>query len=470
MPCWPFSPIRLVEATTMSDQPYTLRRFGWGLAFVAAFTLLGQFLEFHGLFVGAESWVSRSLLAVPGASPRALPVVVIEIDDDSYHEFFGGKSPLNPQRLLSLVEAIGIAFRPAVIGVDLLTEEADYSAYQSPQTPPVVWATWGKASLRSPVHFGQWLLGHDDSTTIVPGQVLGRKVSDAGPIAWGIPIFDVEEDGTVRRVRRTWTTARGNSEPNVFARKIVNTYCEVRKESSAADRRIRGELCEARKDTSDEFFLRAAAEEPHSWKLTQLFDCFPRDYSKAPCNWESLFPEQKFDDARDAQEVSMLTQQEGRPIVLLGGTYAAARDSYASLRAKGTPGVMLNARAVQIELEGNPVTEFFPRWVSVLVDYVVGCVPLLVFGFLSHPEWIRKIRSSTPRDLLLKAHGWNSPLHELAFGSLLLLGQIALSVTLFYRFGSLWLSWVPALLSGFAWQFVLEQVIFRKSHASGVPA
>ena len=92
--------------------------------------------------------------------------------------------------------------------------------------------------------------------------------------------------------------------------------------------------------------------EPHSWKLTQLFDCHPaahRAYldwpQKPPCEWESLFPDQDFEDGSGTKSASMLTQQEGRPIVLLGGTYAAARDSYMSLRTKGTPGVMLNARA-----------------------------------------------------------------------------------------------------------------------------
>jgi hypothetical protein len=74
--------------------------------------------------------------------------------------------------------------------------------------------------------------------------------------------------------------------------------------------------------------------------------------------------------------ISLLTQTEEPPIVLLGGTYSAARDSYASLQVKGTPGLLLNARAVQIELQGHPVFEF-PRLWSVLLDIVIGCAPVI---------------------------------------------------------------------------------------------
>ena len=105
--------------------------------------------------------------------------------------------------------------------------------------------------------------------------------------------------------------------------------------------------------------------------------------------WTSLFPDasgaKPGKDGGGKNPISMLTQTDEPPIVLLGGTYSAARDSYASLQVKGTPGLLLNARAVQIELQGHPVFEF-PRLWSVLLDVVIGCSPLMVFWFLSRPD------------------------------------------------------------------------------------
>jgi hypothetical protein len=51
-----------------------------GIVVVLVFTLVGQLLEFHGWFTGAESRITHFLLATPSASSRSLPIAVIEID------------------------------------------------------------------------------------------------------------------------------------------------------------------------------------------------------------------------------------------------------------------------------------------------------------------------------------------------------------------------------------------------------
>ena len=146
-----------------------------GIVFVVVFTLVGQFLEFHGWFTGAESRITHFLLATPSASSRSLPIAVIEIDDESYDQFFDRVSPLKPPLVWSLIEAIATTFKPAVIGVDLLTEETAYAAYDTfrpiPPTTPVVWATGFKEHpVPQSVNFLEWLWGNDESMRVVPGE------------------------------------------------------------------------------------------------------------------------------------------------------------------------------------------------------------------------------------------------------------------------------------------------------------
>ena len=144
-----------------------------GIVVVLVFTLVGQLLEFHGWFTGAESRITHFLLATPSASSRSLPIAVIEIDDESYDEFFHHASPLEPPLVWSLIGAIATTFKPAVIGVDLLTEETAYAAYDTfrpiPPTTPVVWATgFRRDPVPQSVNFGEWLLGEDESMRLVP--------------------------------------------------------------------------------------------------------------------------------------------------------------------------------------------------------------------------------------------------------------------------------------------------------------
>src|SRR5262245_23202816 len=98
--------------------------------FVVAFLLV---LEFNGWFAGIEgkfydTWASplleRFKKLEPGPVPAPSPqVVVVDIDDASYHRCFAGTSPLNPRKVQALVKEVRDRTGPNnVIAVDLLTE------------------------------------------------------------------------------------------------------------------------------------------------------------------------------------------------------------------------------------------------------------------------------------------------------------------------------------------------------------
>lgn len=121
-------------------------------------------------------------------------VVIVSINDDDYQKYFGGKSPLDPNRVRDIIDKIASA-GPKVIAVDLETSsEAFQSLQPAPDWPPVVWA---RNATYSNIRKKYLLSG-----------VLGRDV----PLApYGLVTLKLDSDGAIRRYTRYYDTNIGTA-------------------------------------------------------------------------------------------------------------------------------------------------------------------------------------------------------------------------------------------------------------------
>jgi hypothetical protein len=404
-----------------------------------------QFLEFYGVFSGAEAlvtdvffWLGSRIdaLSTNVASGRARPpsIVTMEIDEVAFKRSFPNGSPLAPPRVISLVDRLAADLRPAVIGIDLLTESDEYRSLEISQPVPFVWTADDKDRLIEDVRFGSWLWGESETFYLSPGPVLGTLrdgPSPDGQVRWGVPLFPRDPDRAVRRFPRRWRfqgTAQDST--RTFARQVAETYCSPALLASGVCRSI-GDVEEA--------FLWHRGRPPSQLKLDDYYSCVPAaPPTPGGCVWTRREPDK-------------LQPLEPGSILLLGGTYADARDSYASSLGENTPGLVLNARAVQVELSGRPVQEVARR-LSVLADVVIGYALVVLFWFTHHEH-----RSNAHKHPFIAwTRGGHLLRRKIQFGGGVAAMLAVLSFPLFVWGGFLWLSWISVLLATFAWDIVRD--------------
>ncbi|HEU4885455.1 MAG TPA: CHASE2 domain-containing protein, partial [Longimicrobium sp.] len=165
-----------------------LRAAPLGLLATAA-TFLATLLGMEGVVMSALdpfAWVR---------APRAdSGVVVVQITDRDYRRLFGGRSPLDAARVEELVRAIG-AGRPRVIGIDLDTSDPTFRAVRPVPGVPVIWArevVECEAYAAMPVGCA--------ADAWVFGPVLGGRNP---PDSMAAVSLYPDPDGVIRRYRRT---------------------------------------------------------------------------------------------------------------------------------------------------------------------------------------------------------------------------------------------------------------------------
>jgi CHASE2 domain-containing sensor protein len=121
-------------------------------------------------------------------------------------------------------------------------------------------------------------------------------------------------------------------------------------------------------------------------------------------------------------------------IVLLGGTYSEARDTHPTPGGESTSGLMINALAVEAELQGRGVEEF-PRLLSLGLDIAYGITVLVLFARHEETRTAKRLRYGVAVVLPIA-------------------GSVLLGVL-----GVLWLSWVPMLIASFAWGEFLDGLL-----------
>jgi CHASE2 domain-containing sensor protein len=279
---------------------------------ILVMTLITTWAQRMGLF---NSWESIALDAyIASAAPRnARDVVIVTITDADYENpsLFGGRSPLDPAIVKQLVDKI-IARGPAVVGVDISTAEPAYQTLFPSAPAGVIWVR--DAVQEEPAEEGvqpRWRLE----------RVLGRDEPPDDPHA-GISTFPRDADGFVRRYYRRLTlmTSRGSATPASLAWSLVQNYCPAGSQRECG--RIGGDV---------------ATDSPESLWLNFAGDRYAFHH----------IPAGAIDAAPDSEFKSK--------IVLLGGSFAAARDLYPTPLGQKA-GVDLTAFAIASELEGGGIT------------------------------------------------------------------------------------------------------------------
>jgi CHASE2 domain-containing sensor protein len=251
-------------------------------------------------------------------------IVVVEITDDDYELLFQSRSPLDADRLAALLAAIHSA-HPALIVLDIDTSDDSFRKLASlgvTAWPDLLWARVPKRPPRSEQPENGYL------PALEP--VAAGTMIDASRM--GVPVFPVDSDGVVRRYRQQLETSAGTL-PSL---------------SWNATRRYNIQA----KERSGDIFFNFAGDR-YAFPIVQAGQFLgPPD----PQAWSRVL---------------------GHKIVMLGGDYAAGRDTYITARGE-MAGVELVAHAAQSNLSGGGIGEG-SFLVSAAFDIAFGT--LLVFLF-----------------------------------------------------------------------------------------
>ncbi|MCU1339241.1 MAG: hypothetical protein JWO19_4822 [Bryobacterales bacterium] len=351
----------------------------WGLLLVLFLAFVMQLLEYHGWLAGVEGRIldlflrntSRSVL-----SASTSPIVTVEIDDDAYRECFRGTSPLDPETVGAMVTKLANGTpsgRPAVIGIDIVTDsekqenQAGYERLAEEwkkkpvgEGPAVIWAASGEVAHVEAVSFGWWLLGNPDALIVRPSRVLGRAAEDLkdAPFDWSLPVFPPDEDLRLRRFPRRVQVSNDPLNPQVhpeerasWATMIAEKYCDATGS------------CSIEKGGPEEVFVSSRVQIGQRFPADKVFGCSTKSESHQGPLWGSL-----------ADTLSKPT------IVLLGGTFANARDAYETPDGP-VPGLRINAYAMQAEIDKATITEAW-RPLTILADLLLGSLVVYIFWTL----------------------------------------------------------------------------------------
>lgn len=294
-------------------------------------------LQRLGLFEGLEE-TDADHYAQTFWKGRSDRIVLITIDDADYRSLFKATSPLNSEKLIELIQAIR-NYKPRVLGVDLLTGDwPPRSRMLGDDNPPVAWARDG--------------LEESLSGVLIWNRVAGYAVPPA-TLCYAAPIGRPDPDGSVRHYSTSvHTQGSGSGETGIFPTLPVVLA------SSFPDKPLD---CRSRPNLSIKRI-----------KFTGPNHFF--DHLRAS------------DVLRDSSGL-LRTHFQGK-IAILGGTYAAARDQYAS--AGGfLSGLDILAHSVETELS-EPVHEV-PWLASALLNLGFS---LLLYCVVFHLPWPLDISAS----------------------------------------------------------------------------
>jgi CHASE2 domain-containing sensor protein len=286
-------------------------------------------------------------------------VCVVTITEDDYRSIFGGKSPLDPKTVTSLIGAITDG-KPAVIGVDIDTSDAEWRSVIGDVLPlsrgqsPIVWEQ--EAS--------------EQEEPLRTDKVLGGAEVAPKPIS-GISGLFQDWDGVVRRSRRHFLITGGKEGQkeivDSFSWAIVKAFCQTFPEPSRLPSELResiqGETRGARKLERERFLN---------------FSGNRYDFPTYSASFVLT--------AHDAEWWKDKSPFQGK-VVLLGGSYRAGRDVYVT-PSGATTGVQLMAQVVESELQGGGITEF-NKLLMVVFDFVawIALVAIYYFCRLSIALW-----------------------------------------------------------------------------------
>ena len=127
---------RPLSSSTMAKRP-RFHSLKWVIAVISITIPLLLWMDHRGSFDELEA-IALDVSSGLGLVTRNTGVVIVDIDDSDYEDLFQGKSPLNPTKLIELVDAIAKA-SPKAIGIDIVTDPEVWTKIQTPSHIPIVW-------------------------------------------------------------------------------------------------------------------------------------------------------------------------------------------------------------------------------------------------------------------------------------------------------------------------------------------
>lgn len=298
-------------------------------------SLLTLALDRFGWLRGMETAALDRLLILKERVP-ARDVVIVEIDDADYEQLFHETSPLDPDTVTDILDAVAKS-QPRMIAVDLDTSARVFKGMSlSRGGPPVVWARGARPFEEK--GGGRSRAGVEVFT---PERILGRDEAPEG-LTYGIALMPEDADSLMRHFERTFPVAAGGgaapAEADSFHWAVVRQYCAL----SAGDPRC------ARLFPPGGG--RGGGDEAGHVILNLSIDPYAFD---RPVRASAVLAEANGGEVSTASPTFLALKDK---VVILGGKYAASRDFYE------TPlgvryGVDLSAVAVESELTGTGIRE-----------------------------------------------------------------------------------------------------------------
>lgn len=323
-----------------------------------------QLLEFGGWVAGPEGKLLDLFLWIRPMSRQIPPrIILVYIDDDSFDRCFKS-SPLDPNKLLFIVQTVQQRFQPKVIGVDIITDSlqrAHRDTYKRfPRSQNIVWAAGVQPSgPEERQSIWEWLTGRH-LIAVEPTKVLGEDPDDA-KFQWALPVYPREEDLRLRRVPRLMLIPPGSfkfSWPTTIAKLyLYGSPTPIEKELKM----------KARDEKVD--VLVAYTQRDLEWhKVSELFTCSENSSGAIEITAQSSNTLDVFErGAKDA-------------IVLIGGTFSSGRDFYETTYGR-ISGLEMNANAITAEATGATISEVPPIF-RFWLDVLVGLLILVIFHHL----------------------------------------------------------------------------------------
>ncbi|MEO8561315.1 MAG: CHASE2 domain-containing protein [bacterium] len=304
--------------------------------------------EFYGLEAAARDIQAR--LRAPDESSG---IVLVTITERDYQELFGARSPLDAAMLGKVLSAIG-AGQPRAIGVDLDTSHETFATLRALATPvPIVWARDAV-----PCDEEEPDTRNADSSDVPPGEHATRAacrgvisplrvLGGAGAgVASGIVVSTLDLNGTIRHYRRYLRTNEG----------LLPSFAEaVRRASGVSAARNDDRSAE---DSTRSRFIAFRPRHGMGWRLS----------------------------ATDALSLASGAGFRGESgllhdkIVVVGGTYRAARDEHHTPLGVLT-GVDIQAQTIDTELRGGGDVLPSLWWVGLAQFLIGGALVLTFFHF-----------------------------------------------------------------------------------------
>lgn len=242
-------------------------------------------------------------------------IVLIGIQDTDYFDptLFNGTSPLNCATVRRILHAIADG-QPALIGVDLDTSASSFSCLSAePSWPPIVWvedAVWTPESKR---------------LSVIPAVGGTTGLTRSGTDSAGIGALPEDSDGVIRRYYRELPLDTGQMAAS-FPWAVIQAGCGKHCQR----------CCEARERAGTTEALRLNfAGERFNFEPLSVRHVLDASGSSGSGGWHDSGP------------------LVGK-IVLLGGTYRAARDVHAT-PVGPMNGVQIMAQAIESELHGGGI-------------------------------------------------------------------------------------------------------------------